>query len=119
MGKRAWGDLKVKNKTAIHREHGWAEFVFASSATSNVVDLGPATSFAIRCPASEATKTCAVQTSFDNGTTWVDVVSITLATGMNYFLGDNATRILHCQDTRLVLGSATSGTVTLSASVIG
>lgn len=119
MGRRAWSELKVKNKTATHREHGWADFVFASSNTSNTVDLGPATSFALRCPVSENTKTCTVQTSFDNGATWVDVASITLATGMNYFLGDNASRILHCQDTRLVLSAPTTGNVTLSASVIG
>lgn len=118
MGIRDVGEPKVKNKVAMNREYGWAKFVFASSATSNVIDLGPAASIAIRCPASENGKTCSVQTTFD-GSTWVELANITLVTGMNFFTGDNAIRIMHCQDTRLVLGSATSDTVTLHVSVIG
>ena len=118
MAIRDYGAPKVKNKVAINREYGWAKFVFEGSTTSNTIDLGPAASIAIRCPASESTKTCSVQTTFD-GSTWVELASITLATGMNFFTGDNAVKIMHCQDTRLVLGSATTGTVTLHVSVIG
>ena len=115
---RKYAEPKVKNKVAINREYGWAEFVFEDSATSNTIDLGPAASIAIRCPSSENTKTCSVQTTFD-GSTWVELVSVTLATGMNFFTGDDAIKVMHCQSTRLVLGSATSGTVTIHVSVIG
>lgn len=118
MAVRKYGEPKVKNKVAINREYGWAEFVFVSSATSNTIDLGPAATIAIRCPVSENGKTCAVQTTFD-GSTWVQLASITLATGMNFFTGDDAIKVMHCQDTRLVLGSATSGTVTIHVSVKG
>lgn len=118
MAIRNYSEPKVKSKVAINREYGWVRFVFASSTTSNTIDLGPAASIAIRCPASENGKTCSVQTTFD-GSTWVELANITLATGMNFFTGDNAVRVMHCQDTRLVLGSVTSGNVTLHVSVIG
>ena len=115
---RKFRDVNVKSKSAIFRDYGWADFVFVSSDTSNTIDLGPAASIAINCPVSENGKTCAVQTSSD-GTNWVTLVSVTLATGMNFFTGDNAIRVMHCQLTRLVLGSATSGTVTIPVSVKG
>lgn len=115
---RKFGDVNVKTKAAIYRDYGWAYFTFATSTTSDTIDLGPAATLAINCPSSENGKTCAVQTSSD-GTNWVTLVSVTLATGMNFFTGDNAIRVMHCQLTRLVLGSATSGTVTIPVSVKG
>lgn len=115
---RKFGDVNVKNKSAIYRDYGWAYFTFVSSNTSNTIDLGPAATIAINCPASENGKTCAIQTTSD-GTNFVTLVSITLATGMNFLVGDDAIKVMHCQLTRLVLGSATSGTVTVPVSVKG
>ncbi len=115
---RKFGDVNVKTKAAIFRDYGWADFVFASSDTSNAIDLGPAATIAINCPLSENGKSCAIQTTSD-GSNWVTLVSVTLATGMNFLTGDNAIKVMHCQMTRLVLGSATSGTVTIPVSVKG
>lgn len=116
MAIRDYGAPKVKDKSAISREYGWAKFVFDDSTTSNSVDLGPAAQIAIYCPVSENTKTCSVQTTFD-GSTWAELASITLATGMNFFTGNDAIKVMHCQTTRLVLGSATTGEVTLYVSI--
>lgn len=116
MAIRKYGEPKVKAKSAISREYGWVDFVFEDSTDSNAIDIGPAAQIAIYCPVSENGKTCAVQTTFD-GSTWVELASITLATGMNFFTGNDAIKVMHCQTTRLVLGSATTGTVTLRVSL--
>lgn len=116
---RTFSDLGPKHKTSIYRDFGWANFTIASGqTTSNSIDLGPAATIAIFCPASENGKTCSIQTTYD-GTNYVQLTSITLATGMNFFLGDEAVKVMHCQITRLVLGSATGSNVTIRVSVKG
>jgi len=110
------GISSAKHRIAMYRDYGWAEFVFDASTISNTIDLGPAASIAIYCPVAANGSVCSVQTTFD-GSTWVEVVEITLATGMNFFVGDDAVKVMHCQRTRLVLDG--SVTATLYVSVIG
>lgn len=115
------GITSAKHRIAMYRDYGWADFVFASNAVnSNTIDLGPAASIAIDCPSAANGKTVSVQvTHDDNETTWVTLVTKVLATGMNFFTGDDAIKVMHVQRTRLVLDSGVVGGVTLAVSVKG
>lgn len=115
------GVSSAKHRIAMYRDYGWADFVFASlSTTSNTIDLGPAASIAIDCPLAANGRTVSVQVTHDDAeATWVTLVTKVLATGMNFFTGDDAIKVMHVQRTRLVLDTGVSGGVTLAVSVKG
>lgn len=115
------GISSAKQRIAMYRDYGWAEFVFGDSAVnSNTIDLGPAASIAIDCPASANGKTVTIQvTHADEDATWVTLTTKVLATGMNYFTGDEAIKVMHVQRTRLVLDAGVVGGVSLWVSVKG
>ncbi len=115
------GITSAKHRVAMYRDYGWAEFKFADGAlNSNTIDLGPAANIAIDCPVAANGKTVSIQVTHDDAeSTWVTLATKVLATGMNYFLGDEASKVMHVQRTRLVLDTGVTGGVTLWVSIKG
>lgn len=115
------GISSAKHRIAMYRDYGWARFVFPPNvAFSNTIDLGPAASIAIDCPLAANGRTVTIQVTHDEDeTTWVTLTTRALATGMNFFFGDDAIRVMHVQRTRLVLDNPIAGGVTLAVSVKG
>jgi hypothetical protein len=104
---RTFSDLGPKQKTSIFRDYGWASVTIANAGvTSGSIDIGPADSVMLVLPAGVNTKTITMQTTYD-GTTWIDLVSWTAATGIKVFTdATELAKIRHAQVTRFTVNSA-------------
>lgn len=111
-----------KAKNSIYRDYGVARFsIPANQVLSNEIDIGSAASIAIFCPSALNGRTVSIESKVDKGNpgTWATILSRVLATGMNYFTGDDAIRVMHCQVTRMRLDSSIVTASDLLVSVKG
>lgn len=117
---RTFSDLGAKSKVSIFRDYGWAKFVIANGNTvSNTIDIGAADSIMVIVPAAANTKTMKIQTTYD-GTTWVDLVSWTAATGIKVFTdAAEQIRVKHSQVTRLTVDTSVGSEAVIWVSLKG
>ena len=120
MPVRTYSEPKVKNKAAITREYGWTKVTIADGGTdSSQVDIGSADSIMLILPSGVNTKTIKIQTTYD-GSTWVDLVSWTAATGVKVFTdATELAKVRHAQTVKFNVNSAVSGAADIWISIKG
>jgi len=120
MTYRRYSEYLPRDVPSVYRNYGVASFTILNGTFNSVetLGLGAGRNFAIWAPASEATKTLTITTSYD-GTNFATVTTVTRVSGMNFFTGTEGDKMYCCQDTRFSISAAPGSNVTFYVFVKG